>query len=87
MAAAPWSPDLADRAVSWLNAAELRRSLRQAAEDVAPLGVGRGRARRMAATGTLRRAVRSSRAQEGGSPWTPAWPALGLGAAQIRDLG
>ena len=47
---------------------------------MAPLGVGRGRARRMVATGTPRRALRVSRAREGGSAWTPAQPPLGLGA-------
>ena len=44
------------------------------------MGVGRGRARRMAATGTPRRAVRTARAREEGSAWTPAQPPLGLGA-------
>ena len=33
----------------------------------------------MAATGTPRKAVRASRAQEGGSTWTPAQPPLGFG--------
>ncbi|CAI9154593.1 unnamed protein product [Rangifer tarandus platyrhynchus] len=61
-----------------------RRSLRMATENVAPLGVGRGRTRRMAAARTLRRAVRVSGAWEG--LWTPACPPLGLGATRIRDL-
>ena len=34
----------------------------------------------MVATGTPRRALRVSRAREGGSAWTPAQPPLGLGA-------
>ncbi|KAI4547976.1 hypothetical protein MG293_000306 [Ovis ammon polii] len=86
MAAAPPSQDPADRWVSSPRAAGLglRRSLRLATENVAPLGVGRGRTRRMAAALNPRVAVRASEAREG--LWTPARPSLGLGATRIRDL-
>lgn len=58
----------------------------QATGDVVPLGVGHGSARSMAATGTPWRALRASRAREGGAMWTPARPPLGLGARAIWDL-
>lgn len=86
MAAAPPNQDPADRWVSSPRPAGLglRRSLRLVTENVAPLGVGRGRTRRMAAALAPRRAVRASEAREG--LWTPARPSLDLGATRIRDL-
>lgn len=54
----------------------------QATRYVVPLGIGHGRVRSMAATGTPWRALRASRAREGGATWTPARPLLGLGARE-----
>lgn len=66
MAAGPRSPDPADRWASSRCAAGLGlgRSLLPASENVAPLGVGRGGTRRMAASLTPRRPV-GPRAREG----------------------